>query len=143
MSEADKKRKKSKVGRKATKPSAKKLARSAIYEHAPATVALAEMFAVCDDVFTEEDAFSREHIQKSLGRLHRQWKITRGQLDPDFNPKRYPKRPRKASSTSSSTQERVKLAMSDKPSQRSKSDSGTTSKKARSGKKKDRGKRNG
>ena len=96
MSKPEKKRKKGKAGRKTTKPSAKKLRRSAIYEHAPATVALAELFAVCDDVFTEEDAFSNEHIKKSLGRIHREWKKTRGKLDPDFDPKRYPKRPRRA-----------------------------------------------
>lgn len=60
----------------------------------PALVPLCEMFAVVDDVFTEEGAFQQEHIRKSLGRIHRQWKRTRSALDPDFNPESYPKRPR-------------------------------------------------
>lgn len=57
-------------------------------------VPLLELFAACDDVFTEADAFDQEHIRQSLGRVHRQWKQTRAALDPEFDPKDYPKRPR-------------------------------------------------
>lgn len=95
--------------RKATKPSVKKLRRSRIYEAAPATVALAELFAVVDDVMTEEDAFSAQHIKKSMGRINRQWKLTRAQLDPDFDPKRYPKRPRKRKKPKGTVRERLNL----------------------------------
>lgn len=46
---------------------------------------LLEMYAACDDVFTEDDAFSEEHIQQSLGRIYRAWKRTRKDMDPDFD----------------------------------------------------------
>jgi hypothetical protein len=57
-------------------------------------IPLLELFAICDDVFTEADAFDKEYVYKSLGRIHRQWKETRAALDPDFDPESYPKRPR-------------------------------------------------
>lgn len=57
-------------------------------------IPLLELFAAVDDVFTEADAFQPEHIRQSLGRIHRQWKVTRAALDPDFDPEDYPKRPR-------------------------------------------------
>lgn len=61
---------------------------------APVLLPLLELFSETDCVFTEEGAFSQEHIRKSLGRLHRQWKRTRAQLDPEFNPSNYEKKPR-------------------------------------------------
>ena len=60
----------------------------------PVMLPLLDLFAVVDDVLTIEDAFSQEHIKKSLGRIHREWKKCRGSIDPEFDPKRYPKRPR-------------------------------------------------
>ena len=57
-------------------------------------VPLWEMFAEEDAVFTTEGAFDHEHIRKSLGRLHRQWKRTRAALDPEFDPANYERRPR-------------------------------------------------
>ena len=69
----------------------------------PAMIALCELFAAIDDVFTTEGAFSPEHIHKSLGRAYRAWKDCRAVLDPDFDPKRYPKRPRPAKERPTST----------------------------------------
>jgi hypothetical protein len=65
-----------------------------VLEANPTMIPLLEMFAACDDVFTTEDSFAPEHIHKSLGRIYRQWKKTRAELDPDFNPASYPKKPR-------------------------------------------------
>lgn len=60
----------------------------------PVMIPLLELFSTVDDVFTEEGAFSEEHIRKSLGRIHRGWKSTRAALDPTFDPKHYEKKPR-------------------------------------------------
>lgn len=62
----------------------------------PVVVPLCDLFATCDSVFTEEGAFSDEHIKKSLGRIFRTWKETRAALDPEFNPSDYERRPRRA-----------------------------------------------
>lgn len=67
----------------------------------PIVVPLTELFAVVDDVFTEEGAFTQEHIKKSLGRIHREWKKTRAALDPEFDPKDYEKRPRTVATSGS------------------------------------------
>jgi hypothetical protein len=37
-------------------------------------------------VFTEDGAFDPAHVEKSLGRIYRQWKKTRKRFDPDFDP---------------------------------------------------------
>lgn len=66
-----------------------------VLEANPTLIPLLELFATVDDVFTTEDAFSQEHIKKSLGRIYREWKKTRAKLDPNFDPKNYPKKPRK------------------------------------------------
>lgn len=66
-----------------------------VLEANPTLIPLLEMFSACDDVFTTEDAFSNDHIKKSLGRIYRQWKKTRAELDPSFDPKNYPKKPRR------------------------------------------------
>jgi hypothetical protein len=47
------------------------------------------MFALLDDVFTEDDAFSNEKIKKGMGRLYREWKRIRTLMDPDFDRKRF------------------------------------------------------
>lgn len=87
----------SKKGKK-QKSSVKKQAEinRAMKQVEPIVIPLCEAFAVMDDVFTEEGAFSNEHIKKSLGRLHRAWKKTREALDPEFDPNDYERRPRKA-----------------------------------------------
>lgn len=69
----------------------------AIAQENEINIALYELLAVCDDVFTTEGAFESEYIQKSLGRCYRQWKDTRSALDPEFDPKRYPKKQRRRS----------------------------------------------
>lgn len=76
--------------------------RSAIITSNPAIIPLCELFAAIDDVFTTEGAFAPQHIHKSLGRAYRAWKECRISLDPDFDPKRYPKRPRRAEAPSTS-----------------------------------------
>jgi hypothetical protein len=58
---------------------------------------LLELFCVADDVFTEEQALNKEYAYQTVGRLYRQWKVTRLSLDPDFDPKDYEKRPRGSS----------------------------------------------
>ena len=45
---------------------------------------LLELFAVVDDVFTEDEAFAPENLRAGLGRIYRQWKKSRKVLDPDF-----------------------------------------------------------
>lgn len=50
-----------------------------------ATEPLLALFAVCDDVFTEEDALSQDHIRKTVGRVYEEWKRTRRHFDPDFH----------------------------------------------------------
>lgn len=57
-----------------------------------AVVPLLEMFAMCDDVFTEDDALSPEKRQISLGRLYEQWKRTRTALDPEFESTQRPRK---------------------------------------------------
>lgn len=52
---------------------------------------LLEMFAICDDVFSEDDALSAEKRQMSLARIYRTWKDVRGQLDPEFDSKARPR----------------------------------------------------
>lgn len=49
---------------------------------------LLEFWAVADDVFTTEDALSREHVYKTAGRLYRAWSEAKAQLDPDYDPER-------------------------------------------------------
>lgn len=41
------------------------------------SLALLELFSVCEDVFTEDQAFSREKINVSLGRIYRSYKEAR------------------------------------------------------------------
>lgn len=53
---------------------------------------LLEMFAMLDDVFTEDDALSAEKRQMSLGRVYEAWKRTRAALDPDWDPAERPRR---------------------------------------------------
>lgn len=77
--------------------------RAAILAANPAMLPLLELFSVCDDVFTTEGAFEPAHINKSLGRCYRAWKDCRGDLDPEFDPKRYPKKQRPAKDRASST----------------------------------------
>lgn len=50
---------------------------------------LLEMFAVVDSVFEEDNAFSHEHINHSLGRCYRAWLDARDALDPDFDRQKY------------------------------------------------------
>jgi hypothetical protein len=45
-------------------------------------IALLEAFSVLDDVFTEDDAFSKARV--GMGRLYRAWKEARKVLDPEF-----------------------------------------------------------
>lgn len=70
--------------------------RAAILAANPAMIPLLELFSVVDDVFSTEGAFEPGNINKSLGRCYRQWKDTRAALDPEFDPKRYPKKQRPA-----------------------------------------------
>lgn len=69
----------------------------AIASEVTTDIALLELFSVLNDVFTTEGAFEPEYIHKSLGRCYRQWKDTRSALDPEFDPKRYPKKQRRRS----------------------------------------------
>lgn len=75
----------------------------AIAQENETNLALYELLSVCDDVFTTEGAFEAEHINKSLGRCYRAWKKCRGELDPSFDPKRYPKKQRPAKERQTST----------------------------------------
>lgn len=52
-----------------------------------AQLALLSLFAVVDDVFTEDDALSKSKRRMSLGRCYEEWKRCRAKLDPTFNPK--------------------------------------------------------
>lgn len=61
---------------------------------APVLLPLLELFGTVDDVFTTEEAFSQDNIHKSLGRIYRSWKEVRSDLDPNFDPEDYPKKPR-------------------------------------------------
>lgn len=54
-----------------------------------AQLALLSMFAMVDDVFTEDDALSKEKRRMSLGRIYEEWKRCRADLDPKFNPKKH------------------------------------------------------
>jgi hypothetical protein len=54
-----------------------------------AQLALLSMFAMCDDVFTEDDALSKAKRRMSLGRIYEEWKRCRKVLDPKFNPERH------------------------------------------------------
>jgi hypothetical protein len=45
---------------------------------------LLELFAVVNDVFTEDDALMATKRKMSLGRIYEQWKRTRDAMDPDF-----------------------------------------------------------
>lgn len=56
-------------------------------------LALYEMFATVDDVFSEEGAFDAKDIYKSLGRIYREWKKCRQALDQSFEPRRYKQGP--------------------------------------------------
>lgn len=42
------------------------------------------LFAICDDVFTEDDALSPEMRRTTLGRIYEEWKRCRKAIDPDF-----------------------------------------------------------
>lgn len=53
--------------------------------------ALRDLFATVDMVFETQGAFDDRFIKISLGRVYRQWKKTRGALDPTFDPKNYPR----------------------------------------------------
>jgi hypothetical protein len=48
-----------------------------------ATTPLLELFAICEDVFTEEKALSEDKRAMTLGRIYRQWKRTRSDLGAD------------------------------------------------------------
>lgn len=50
-----------------------------------ATEPLLELFALVDDVFTEDDAMSPEKRQIGMGRIYEQWKRTRAALDPTWD----------------------------------------------------------
>jgi hypothetical protein len=54
-----------------------------------AQLALLSLFAVVDDVFTEDDALSKAKRRMSLGRCYEEWKRCRAVLDPTFNPKNH------------------------------------------------------
>lgn len=89
-----KKKKALKAGRKAKEKRqkfAKELAKEpdALIRMAKATEPLAAMFAVVDDVFTEEDAFQMDKMKAGFGRIYRQWKSSREMIDPDFKSGRY------------------------------------------------------
>lgn len=55
---------------------------------------LLELFSMCDDTFTEDQALTREHAQITAGRIYEQWKKTRSSLDPEFDPDNYERRAR-------------------------------------------------
>jgi hypothetical protein len=42
------------------------------------------LFAVCDDVFTEDDALAAHNQRVTLGRIYREWKKVRQHFDPEF-----------------------------------------------------------
>lgn len=65
-----------------------------VQDAAPLVLPLLELFGTVDDVFTTEEAFSQDNIHKSLGRIYRSWKEVRADIDPDFDPEDYPKKPR-------------------------------------------------
>lgn len=50
---------------------------------------LLDLFATVDDVLGEYDAFDPNQINKSLGRIYREWLNTRESLDPSFDRARY------------------------------------------------------
>lgn len=54
-----------------------------------ASIPLLELFSVVDDVFDEHDAFAPDKIRAGLGRIYRQWKKSRAQLDPEFQERRF------------------------------------------------------
>ena len=60
-----------------------------------ATEPLLALFAVCDDVFTEDGALSPELRQVTLGRIYEEWQRTRKFFDPEFvaSEHRRPRRP--------------------------------------------------
>ena len=66
------------------------------------------MWAVLDAVFTEDDALSKEKRQTTVGRCYEQWKRTRAQLDPDFDPKSEIRRPMASGSVLKSHKKLVK-----------------------------------
>jgi len=43
------------------------------------------LFALVDDVYTEDDALSQANVYKTAGRIYRGWKDCRQALDPTFN----------------------------------------------------------
>lgn len=51
-----------------------------------ATEPLLELFALVDDVFTEDDAMDPSKRQIGMGRIYEQWKRTRAALDPSWDP---------------------------------------------------------
>lgn len=57
-------------------------------------LALLELFAVVDDVFTEDDCFDEAKIRMGYARMYRAWKEARPVLDPGFEhvPDERPKR---------------------------------------------------
>lgn len=57
-----------------------------------AVVPLLELFAMVDDVFTEDDALDPSKRQMSLGRIYEQWKRTRAALDPGWDHDARPRR---------------------------------------------------
>lgn len=48
-----------------------------------AVTPLLELFAVCDDVFTEDEALTTAR-KVTLGRIYEQWQKTRKHFDPEF-----------------------------------------------------------
>jgi hypothetical protein len=48
-----------------------------------ATAPLLELFAMCDAVFTEDDALAADKRAVSLGRIYRAWKRARADLGAD------------------------------------------------------------
>lgn len=58
-----------------------------------AVTPLLDLFAVCDDVFTEDEALTTAR-QVSLGRIYEQWQKTRLHFDPEFVPAEH-RRPRR------------------------------------------------
>jgi hypothetical protein len=54
------------------------------------------LFAVCDAVFTEDEALSPEMRKVTLGRIYEEWQRTRKHFDPDFVASDY-RRPRRTS----------------------------------------------
>lgn len=57
-----------------------------------ATTPLLELFAVADDVFSEDGAMAPENRQKGMGRIYRAWVKARSDIDPDFSAEREGKR---------------------------------------------------